>query len=172
MAQHRFRLFPFRSPLLRESIFLSLPPATEMFQFAGFASYSYGFTAGCHTLPKQIMAGFPIRKSSGQSLFGSSPRLIAAYYVLHRLLAPRHPPYALNCLTSHPAPARSKKEQRERRMGRRTQIGVHYMHTKTPLLISLLFNCQRLWSTQGQRHMEDIGLEPTTLGLQSRCSPN
>ena len=29
-----FRLFPFRSPLLRESIFLSLPRATKMFQFA------------------------------------------------------------------------------------------------------------------------------------------
>src|SRR4028118_1842287 len=32
-----FRLFPLRSPLLRESIFLSLPPATKMFQFAGLA---------------------------------------------------------------------------------------------------------------------------------------
>lgn len=32
-----FRLFPLRSPLLWESSFLSLPPATKMFQFAGFA---------------------------------------------------------------------------------------------------------------------------------------
>ena len=32
-----FRLFPFRSPLLRESRLLSFPPATKMFQFAGFA---------------------------------------------------------------------------------------------------------------------------------------
>lgn len=31
----RFGLFPFRSPLLRESIFLSLPPGTKMFQFPG-----------------------------------------------------------------------------------------------------------------------------------------
>ena len=30
-----FGLFPFRSPLLRKSIFLSLPPATKMFQFTG-----------------------------------------------------------------------------------------------------------------------------------------
>ena len=29
-----FRLFPFRSPLLRESMAFSLPRATEMFQFA------------------------------------------------------------------------------------------------------------------------------------------
>ena len=33
-----FGLFPFRSPLLRTSIFLSLPPGTEMFQFPGSTS--------------------------------------------------------------------------------------------------------------------------------------
>ena len=33
-----FGLFPFRSPLLRESIFLSFPPVTKMFQFAGLLS--------------------------------------------------------------------------------------------------------------------------------------
>src|SRR3954467_15821655 len=33
----RFRLVPVRSPLLRESLLLSLPPGTEMFQFPGFA---------------------------------------------------------------------------------------------------------------------------------------
>ncbi len=31
----RFGLFPLRSPLLGESMFLSLPPGTEMFQFPG-----------------------------------------------------------------------------------------------------------------------------------------
>src|SRR2546421_545704 len=44
--------------------------------------------------------GFPIRKSPGQSLFASSPTLIAGYHVLHRLLPPRHPPYALIRMTS------------------------------------------------------------------------
>src|SRR5699024_2474145 len=33
-----FGLFPVRSPLLRKSIFLSLPPGTKMFQFPGYAS--------------------------------------------------------------------------------------------------------------------------------------
>ena len=42
-------------------------------------------------------AGCPIRKSSDISLVCSSPKLIAAYHVLHRLSDPRHPPYALNC---------------------------------------------------------------------------
>ena len=37
LAPIRFRLFPFRSPLLRESSFLSLPRGTEMFQFPRFA---------------------------------------------------------------------------------------------------------------------------------------
>jgi hypothetical protein len=33
---HRFRLIPFRSPLLRESLLLSIPRGTEMFQFPRF----------------------------------------------------------------------------------------------------------------------------------------
>jgi hypothetical protein len=44
--------------------------------------------------------GSPIRKSSDQRSVDSSPRLIAASYVLHRLLVPRHPPCALNNLTT------------------------------------------------------------------------
>jgi hypothetical protein len=35
ITSKRFGLIPFRSPLLRESRFLSFPPATKMFQFAG-----------------------------------------------------------------------------------------------------------------------------------------
>jgi hypothetical protein len=37
-------LFRVRSPLLTESRLMSFPPATEMFQFAGFASPAYGFS--------------------------------------------------------------------------------------------------------------------------------
>src|ERR1700744_6672360 len=43
------------------------------------------------------MPGCPIRKSADLMLVCSSPQLIAAYHVLHRLLEPRHPPYALIC---------------------------------------------------------------------------
>ena len=35
-----------RSPLLTESRLMSFPPATEMFQFAGFASLTYEFSKG------------------------------------------------------------------------------------------------------------------------------
>jgi hypothetical protein len=41
--------------------------------------------------------GCPIRKSSDGSLVCSSPKLIAAYHVLLRLIDPRHPPCALIC---------------------------------------------------------------------------
>jgi hypothetical protein len=43
--------------------------------------------------------GCPIRKSPDQSLLSGSPKLNAASHVLLRLLAPRHPPYALSSLT-------------------------------------------------------------------------
>lgn len=42
-SEDRFGLFRFRSPLLTESRLLSFPPVTEMFQFTGFASWSYAF---------------------------------------------------------------------------------------------------------------------------------
>jgi hypothetical protein len=46
ISSRRFRLFPVRSPLLGESRLISLPPGTEMFQFPGFASATYGFSHG------------------------------------------------------------------------------------------------------------------------------
>jgi hypothetical protein len=39
--------------------------------------------------------GFPIRTSRDRRLVSTSPGLFAAAHVLHRLLAPRHPPCAL-----------------------------------------------------------------------------
>ena len=60
-----------------------------MFQFPGLTSL-----AGWHTFS---MPGCPIRRSGDLMLVCSSPQLIAAYHVLHRLSEPRHPPYALKC---------------------------------------------------------------------------
>ncbi len=72
-----------------------------------------------------LVLGFPIRKSSDLSSVDSSPRLIAASYVLHRLLVPRHPPYALTHLLTKmlastvqfsnntPAPNRISQDQTE-----------------------------------------------------------
>jgi hypothetical protein len=69
---------------------MSVPPGTEMFQFPGFASRAYGFGPGY-----PLRGGFPHSDIRGSTIARISPRLIAACHVLHRLLAPRHPPNAL-----------------------------------------------------------------------------
>ena len=45
--------------------------------------------------------GLPHSEIPGSKVICTSPRLIAAYHVLHRLLVPRHPPYALRSLTKN-----------------------------------------------------------------------
>jgi hypothetical protein len=85
-------LVRFRSPLLTESRLMSFPPATEMFQFAGFASHAYEFSMG-YPLP----GGLPHSEIPGSTIARISPGLFAACHVLHRLSVPRHPPDALDC---------------------------------------------------------------------------
>ena len=85
----RFGLFPFRSPLLRESSFLSIPPVTEMFQFAGLAARHLWIQ--CRL----------IRESRNCRSFVSSSGLFADFHALLRLLMPRHPPCALSSLTTN-----------------------------------------------------------------------
>ena len=43
---------------------------------------------------------FPHSEISGSKDICSSPKLFAAYHVFHRLLVPRHPPYALISITN------------------------------------------------------------------------
>ncbi len=83
-------LVRFRSPLLAESRLMSFPPATEMFQFAGFASRTYGFSPGY-----RLRGGLPHSEIQGSTIARISPWLFAACHVLHRLSVPRHPPDAL-----------------------------------------------------------------------------
>ncbi len=94
----RFGLIPFRSPLLRKSLLLSVPRGTEMFQFPRFPPPGLCVQPGVTGhLP---LPGFPIRRSTDRSLVDGSPWLIAVTHVLHRHLAPRHPPLALCSLES------------------------------------------------------------------------
>ena len=58
---------------------------------------AYVFSGGSFGISQR---GFPHSDIPGSKLVCSSPRLIAAYRVLHRLLAPRHSPYALSSLTT------------------------------------------------------------------------
>ena len=90
-----FGLFPFRSPLLRKSIFLSLPPVTKMFQFTGLHPHNYVFIMQYLRI---TIGGFPHSEISGSKLTYSSPKHIVVRHVLHLLLVPRHPPSALSNL--------------------------------------------------------------------------
>src|SRR5215471_13057856 len=98
ITRNRFGLFPFRSPLLRESRLLSLPAGTEMFHFPALPPPALCVQAGA--TGNYATPGFPIRKSPDRRLVADSPGLIAGSYVLHRLLVPRHPPCALNNLAT------------------------------------------------------------------------
>ena len=90
-------LFRVRSPLLAESLLMSFPPGTEMFQFPGFASLHYVFMQR-YPLP----GGLPHSDIHGSTPARGSPWLFAACHVLHRLLVPRHPPNALLALEIDP----------------------------------------------------------------------
>ena len=68
-----------------------------MFQFRRFPTYAYFVQ---RRLTEYCSAGFPHSEICGSMLMCSSPQLIAACHVLHRLLMPRHSPCALSSLTS------------------------------------------------------------------------
>ena len=130
-------LVRFRSPLLPESPLMSVPPGTEMFQFPGFASPAYGFGRGS---PRR--EGFPHSDTRGSTIARISPRLFAACHVLHRLLAPRHPPNALLSLYLSPAAARAPNQGapvRQRACHRGTRSVTH-----THSLDNLLSQARRL----------------------------
>ena len=97
MHAPRFGLFRFRSPLLTES--------HVVFSSSGYLDVSV------HRVPLHALwigawmtgvcpAGFPHSEIHGSRDICSSPQLFAAYHVFHRLLVPRHPPYALSSMTN------------------------------------------------------------------------
>ncbi|KAL8523968.1 hypothetical protein ACS0TY_013795 [Phlomoides rotata] len=77
----RFRLLPFRSPLLRESLLLSFPLATKMFQFARLSLV-------CPWIQQQFER-LPYSGISGSMLIFNSPKHFVDYYALPRLWVPR-----------------------------------------------------------------------------------
>ena len=66
--QNRFRLFPFRSPLLRESLLFYFPVGNEMFQFPTFAFY-------LHRISRLLAMGCPIRVSADWFVFANTRSL-------------------------------------------------------------------------------------------------
>ena len=91
-----FGLFRVRSPLLTES--------HVVFSSSGYLDVSV------HRVPfltlwigvritEVCSVRFPHSEISGSMGICPSPKLFAAYHVFHRLLVPRHPPYALISIT-------------------------------------------------------------------------
>ena len=97
----RFGLFPFRSPLLWES--------HVVFSSSGYLDVSVhrvpllSLWIGLR-IPEVCSGRFPHSEISGSMGICPSPKLIAACHVLHRLLVPRHPPYALISITKRCPP--------------------------------------------------------------------
>ena len=92
IASYGFGLFRFRSPLLTESILFLFLRLLRCFTSPGIANSTLciqwrrtGFNQ--HRLPHSEICG--------SKCICHYPQLIAAYHVLHRLLAPRHSPCTL-----------------------------------------------------------------------------
>ena len=169
-----------------------------MFQFAGFASCTYVFSAGYRR-----SGGLPHSEIHGSMPARGSPWLIATCCVLHRLSVPRHPPDALQTLDLD---IRMRHAQEKAR----THPAKMHHHDPTDCLpiagatalsghprSRILFTCQRShtrlggylcslprisWLPAGVmiRHhspcpsslVEADGIEPTTSCLQSTRSPD
>ena len=86
LPHRRFGLFPVRSPLLGESLLLSLPAGTKMFQFPAFASASQ--------MSGSLLTGCPIRISTGQWVFAPNrgfSQLITSFFASESLGIPHAP---------------------------------------------------------------------------------
>jgi hypothetical protein len=101
--------FRVRSPLLAESLLFSFPVGTEMVHFPTLPSMAYVFSQG---YPGISQGGLPHSEIAGSKPVCGSPTLIAAYHVLHRLLVPRHSPYALSSLITTLRLLREKSDLR------------------------------------------------------------
>lgn len=88
---------PFARRYLGNRFFFLFLRVLRCFSSPGLPSITYGFSARYLGITP---SGFPHSDIPGSMPACGSPRLFAAYHVLLRLLVPRHPPFALNSLTS------------------------------------------------------------------------
>ena len=88
-----FRLFRFRSPLLTESLMISFPGVTKMFQFTPCpAKRYYPDKSKLFMFGSRVKrGGLPHSETAGSKVYGTSPTSIAAVCVLPRSKPPRHP---------------------------------------------------------------------------------
>ena len=139
-------------------------------------------------------AGFPHSEISGSKLLCSSPELIAAFHVLRRLSAPRHPPCTLHNLTKLECifvnstnllsmPEFSCQRSLDRRRsepkgGHSSKALKRCKHHPGQRPLSKAEKDSAVKSkickeqTRNRALVELIGVEPTTSAVQGRRSPN
>ena len=167
-------------------LLFSFPRGTKMFQFPRLAPAT--FVAGDRLSPD----GLSHSEIRGSEAICASPRLIAAYHVLHRLREPRHPPFALIYFLS----LRTHKRAEEAHtfscfssceisklfgMRRYSNPGALHFTVFACSNMSKIFRTRFPW--RGLRtpfcpqpfprtgpKVENNGFEPLTPCLQSRCS--
>jgi hypothetical protein len=146
------------------------------------------------------LSGLPHSEILGSKPVCGSPKLFAAYHVLHRLLAPRHSPYALSSLTietrSYVCDTRPKPRAADVR-----PFALHVLLWSEKTTVCRIFSCKRAlklsafscWKAacaasffpirvgtldstlrplHERRLVENTGLEPVTSWLQTRRSPS
>ena len=101
--------------------------------------------------------GLPHSDTHGSGAVRASPWTFAACRVLRRLREPRHPPCAL---------PRFSLSLVTRRIAAPRSLVCRFVFVSAFTFPS----CQRTVRDLGPAFVENVGLEPTTPGLQSRCS--
>ena len=146
------------------------------------------------------LAGLPHSEIPGSKRACRSPRHIAACHVFHRLSVPRHPPSTLSNLTIKCLDLMRSAVRRlayalegatsllciSSLLSTRIQLSKK-LRSRGPTLETIVIDCFHRLSLRdsldhccvgggsgfGSRELvELIGIEPTTLCLQSRCSPS
>ena len=116
-------------------------------------------------------SGFPHSEIPGSKPACGSPRLIAACHVLHRLLAPRHSPYALSSLTKcslHLTALYVVKKTTDCRIFSCQKISP----SPSALRACRDFAARQAFMQAWRRLVENTGIEPVTSWLQTRRSPS
>ena len=129
-------------------------------------------------------SGFPHSEIPGSKPACGSPRLIAACHVLHRLLAPRHSPYALSSLTKcslHLTALYVVKKTTDCRIFSCQKIRLRRfrdfgetgsLSETVNLFMAGSRACLAIAAGGRRRLVENTGIEPVTSWLQTRRSPS
>jgi hypothetical protein len=169
-----FGLVRVRSPLLAESLtcFLFLQ-VLRWFTSLRCLPRPYEFRAGYSGINQ---SGFPHSDIPGSKPACGSPGLIAACHVLHRLLVPRHSPYALSSLTKYFTYTLRVCDQRTTDCGVFSCQRASRISRSRDVAILRSNVCSRSTdhqnSTSPDVMVENTGLEPVTSWLQTRRSPS